>query len=220
MAVLNEYNILEEITVFLRNRDILTIGERGVATTTDNFTGNGILTTFTLTNSSNVKNVRAVVVNGSTQTNYTNYTANYEGSNKGKVIMTAAVANNSTMSVNYDYGPDTIYPDFPRADLDASSYPRIAVGISNPGSSDFDVGATATLNAPAVTVTVFDFKEKGVMDKVTNIRDQINSNDSAFYNFTYIRPTGTSVPFTDPGRSAKVVQKSINYQLPYNVENK
>lgn len=220
MVVLNEYNILEELTVFLRNKDILTIGERGVTTTTDNFTGTGATATFTLTNS-NVKNVRTVTKDGGvSQTNYTNYTAFYEGANAGKVVFSSNPSNGSVIAINYDYGADGIFPDFPRADLSLSSYPRVSLLLNVPASNDFDVGATATLNAPALTITVFDYKEKGVMDKVTSIRNHVNSSATSFSTFTYIRPTGTSQTFVDPARLAKVEQKSINYQLPYLLENK
>lgn len=217
--VLNTYNISEELVVFLRNQDILSTTQRGVTTAAQSFTANGSTSTFDVTNSATLKNVRTVTVNGSTQTPYTNYTANYETSPVGRIVFTSTPALNATVSVSYDYGPDKIFTDFPRVDLDASSYPRVSCAVTATRDAPLAISGTTTLSDVLVSMTIFDPKIKGTMDKVTAVRSAVNSYRKSFQNFTYIRPNGESRVLEDPNRRAKIMQKTIDWMIPEQVEN-
>ena len=113
--VLNEYEILEELSVGLRNADILTTTERNV--TTENITGtiNGTSLAPTRTD---IKNVRFITVNSTTLTPYTDYTIDYDSDSGSINQITFTSTQNGNYVVRYDYGSDRIHPDYARPHLD------------------------------------------------------------------------------------------------------
>lgn len=126
MGYIEQTEIIKEYTNFLRNSDILTTTVRGVTTASQNFTTTltGV-ETFTLTNASTCKNIRSVVYDGTTLAYKTDYTINID---TGQVTILSVVPT-KTVTIQYDYGSDKIFDDYPRQDLTLASYPRIGYGI-------------------------------------------------------------------------------------------
>ena len=218
MTVIDDYVINEELDIFLRNQDILTRTQREVTSYSETFTMNGTSDSVTLTYS-NVKNVRSVTSNSVALTNYQNYTANYEGSDTGTVSLTTTPANNTTIAVNYDYGTtDHVHPDFPRADLTMSSYPRISIEVVSVRTVGGALGGKAHDNDLMISVSAFAEKRRDVRLYLKSVRDKLFTNNKTFYNFGYIKPMNTGPILKDPGRKGKVEQRTDDYIIPHEWE--
>ena len=119
-------NFQEELIVFFRNQDIVSTTDRSATTTTNTLTATGG-TTFTLTNTSGMRNVRYVTVGGATKTMYRDMTPSYVG---GTITFTAAPSTSSAVVINYDKASsDRVYGDLPREDIDRLSYPRLMIKV-------------------------------------------------------------------------------------------
>ena len=112
-----------EILTYLRN-NLTDPSSRGTATS-DTFSGNAVLTAFTLTNTT-VKNVTSVTVDGDTKYIGHDYTVVYgEGSDSTVVTFTVAPSNDTdNIVIAYRYGASMIYEGFQRLD---ATLPRVSI---------------------------------------------------------------------------------------------
>ena len=88
MAKISIWKIKEELVVFLRNQDLISISDRGVSTEQDTGTFTADSTHTLATNPLFVKNVRNVNVASADLTFGTDYTVNYD---TGVITFTPAV---------------------------------------------------------------------------------------------------------------------------------
>ena len=213
MAI-NLFEYEKELVNFLRNQDIISVSDRGVTTTTETFSGNASDVDFDLANT-NVKNVRLIQITAVTQSYGTDYSIDFDGSNPGRITFTSPPASGTNnISIQYDYGStDRIYPDFPRADLKLSSYPRVAVNIISVTSSPMGLGGDSDNSALLVSTVVFDAGMKSVLEKVTTIRNSIRSNKDAFYNFDYITPNAIDALIKSTDRNDEIVQQNADFNI-------
>ena len=213
MAI-NLFEYEKELVNFLRNQDIISTSDRGVTTTTETFSGNASDVDFDLSNT-NVKNVRLIQISAVTQAYGTDYSIDFDGSNPGRITFTTAPATGTNnISIQYDYGSsDRIYPDFPRADLKLSSYPRVAVNIISVASSTMGIGGESDNSSLLVSTVVFDAGMKSVLEKVNSIRNSIRSNKSSFYNFDYITPNSITVLIKSQDRNDEIVQQNADFDI-------
>lgn len=221
MAVIDDYVVNEELSIFLRNQNILTRAQREVASFSQSFTMNGTDSSVTLTNT-NVKNIRSVASNAVVMTNYQNYTVHYEdhyGGTVGTISLTNTPANNVTIAVNGDYGgTDHVHPDFPRADLSMSSYPRVSVEVVDVRTTGGAIGGKAHDNDLMVSVSVFADKKQDIREYARSVRNAILTNNKSFQNFSYIKPMTGGPILKDPERKEKIEQKTDDYIIPHEWE--
>ena len=98
---LNITNIKTELVNFLRNSDIFTITQRGVTTYSDTGTFTAA-STHTLGNTPTTsKNVRSVVVGGTTLTYGSEYTVNFSTG-----VISFVAAQTGVYTISYDSGAD------------------------------------------------------------------------------------------------------------------
>ena len=214
MSTIDEYEIEKELINFLRNEDIISIANRDVVTTTQNETAVGGETYIDLTNT-NVKNVRLFTINSSTQSYGTDYSIDFDGDNPGRISITSALSLNDVTAIQYDYGAtDSIYPDFPRVDLNYGSYPRVSCIITSASSRDIAVGGQAQLSDIMVSITVFGENKKNIYSMSKDIRDSIQNASKSFYNFEYIHPLNSGRLMHEPNRNDKIDQKTDDYKIP------
>jgi len=219
VTTIDRQEIEQELLVFIRNQDILTTTERSVTTATENFTSDG--TDYVTVANSNIKNVRTVTVNSSTQTFGTHYITDYEGTNIGRVSFVNGLNNNDVVAVQYDYGTDKIFTDYPRADLELSSYPRISLGVTSIRSNPFAIGGNAWISDILFSVTCFasgaqqNLKVKNLSD---SIRNKLANNQKNFYYFDDIRPSIEGPIIHDPNRHDKIEQITHDYIIANEVE--
>jgi uncharacterized protein YeeX (DUF496 family) len=212
MTTIDQYAIAEEIKVFLRNQDILSTTTREVTTATQNFTAGGVSSFVSLTNT-NVKNVRSVTTNAVTAGRYTDYIVDYEGANPGRITFTFTPPLNTSISVNYDYGStDHIFSDFPRADINMSSYPRISCEVTTMRTNPVSITAGSRKTDVMVSISMLAESRRNVLSWSNTIRDNILSNKNTFYYFKNdFEPLTAGSIVKDPNRKGDIEQKTDDY---------
>ena len=160
----------EELSVFIKNNDIMTITTRGVATVTA--TGTFASDSSFVIANSNVRNIRSVTVGGSPLTFGTDYTVDYhflDTTYKCKITFTAAQT--GAYSIPYDHGTsDKIYTDWPQDTLSISSYPRIVIEITNAPHKESSLDGAHTETEFLITASVFGKGKTEVNDYIKTIR--------------------------------------------------
>jgi len=203
--------IKQELVVFLRNQDILSTTERGVTTTNATGTVNG--TTITI-NRTNVKNIRYVKVGGTTKKFGSEWTADYNHANG--CVITFASSQSGNYDVEYDYGSDKIYPDFPRDDLSINSYPRIAVEVLNANEQPFGIGGTKFISDVTFTVIVYYYKTNVIDQLIQDITDAFKANAKSFYYLSYVAPGITGPLIVSSNRSNEIMQRNKDFVGRFN----
>lgn len=183
MTTLNQFDILQEIVVGLRNADIFTTTQRNVVTTTTTGTVAGTSVTI---NKADVKNIRSITIGSTALAFGTEYTADYDYS--GTCVLTFAGTQTGTYSAVYDYGTDKIFSGYPRNDISINSFPRIAVDFIDISSEAGGFG-NVNLNRWDVTVVAYDTKKEEVRGYVQAIRNWIVLNQNRLYYSKLIKPT-------------------------------
>lgn len=217
-SLIDVEEIKEELVVFLRNSDILTIAERGATTTTA--TGTFAGETELLINRTNVKNIRSVVVASVTLDFGEDYTVEYNYNDSGtyKCKISFAAAQTGAYTITYDYGSDKIYPDYPRDDLTISSYPRIAVDILNSNTDAFGIGGNEYITDITISVTIFAHDTKKISELITNIRKEILESNKSFYYLRFIKPIGIGPLIEDPTAKQEIMRQNTDFLSMFNVE--
>ena len=203
---LNIPEIKEEQLVFLRNQDILTISQRGVATAsaTGTFAGENSLTISVI----NIKNIRSITVAAVLKSLGTDYTVAY---GEASAIISFTAAQTGDYTIPYDHGVgDSIYPDFPRDDLTINSYPRIAVDILNAPIDAFGIGGTQFISNVAFTVVIYANKSADLDTYVQAIKAAYVANPKSFYYLKFIKPTLIGPTINSPDKQDEIMQKNID----------
>lgn len=215
---LNLTNIKNEVVVFLRNQDILTITQRGVTTGTD--TGTFSDDSTHLINVSNGKNVRSITVGGSPLTFGTDYTVDYDFDDSGtiKIKISFTSAQTGDYVISYDYGTDKIYPDFPRDDLTIDSYPRIAIDIIAVNTDAFGIGGSQFISDVIFTVVIYANNVDDIDGYIQSIKDAMRGNAKLFYYVNFIKPTVTGPLINSPDRSNEIMQRNTDFQAMFQEE--
>ncbi len=215
-TVLDFWKIKQEIVVFIRNSDIFTISQRGVTTQADN--GNFTDADSHTISRPNVRNIRSIIINGSTLT-LADYSVSY-GDGSDNCVITFTNTQNGGYTIHYDYGTDKIFPDFPRSDLSISSFPRIAVDLINVVSVP---GGFGNVNESIInfTVIVYDKKAEDINNYLTAIRAAFLSNFTGFiYLSNYVRPSNTGPILKSPFEKGKdkILQQNQDFASPFKYE--
>ncbi len=221
MASLDLNEFFEEMTVFLRNQNIFTVSERGVTTVTDEFDGDAAETDFQI-NRTNVKNVRTVTVGGAGQSFGTDYLVNYNDANDKTTITFSSAPGSGTdnVDIQYDYGTDTIFPDFPKPDLTLSDFPRIGFGDISERSQPGQAGAGTNLTENVISIIVYEINKRNLRSRRKSLKDAILSNELNFFYVTEIRYLGSGPVLKSPfefGRD-KVNQQNVDFIIPHEFE--
>ena len=221
MAVANLLDlnkIKQELVVFLRNQNIFSISTRGVTTTND--TGTFSSDSTHLINVNNIKNVRNVEVDSSDLVFGTDYVIDYtyddSGTKKCKITFTSAQTGD--YDIEYDYGTDKIYPDFPRTDLHIDSYPRIGVAITSTITDENELGAGSNTTELLISVYVYANGMENVDDYIQKIRQKVLENKNGFYYLRFVTPVTQSPLVNEPLRADKIYTRTIELKCPLNIE--
>lgn len=206
--------IKQELVVYLRNSDVISISDRGVTTSQDTGTFSGALTHTLATNPTLVKNVRTVSVDGSEITFVTDYTVNYS---TGVISFTSA--QNGDYIIDYDQGStDRIYPDYPQPHLKISSFPRIAVDIISANSNEFGIGADITESEYTVSVIAYDKDHSSVENMISSVKSGIMDNKKNFYYSSFITPTNVGPILVSEFGQNKLLQRNQDFQVRFSFD--
>lgn len=216
MATLDISDILDEIVVTLKNQDVISTTTRGVTTGSETFSGDGSTLTYTLSNDI-VRNVRTITIGGTAQSFGTDYSVDYNSSSSTITFTSAPTNGSDNISVSYDYkasGGDKIYPDYVRADLSNSSFPRVSVSYMGAESTPLGLGASGVMTSPVVSISAYDRDEKDVNDYIDSIRSAILTNKKSFYTFKCILPINTNPMMVfDRGKGDEVLYRTADFRI-------
>jgi len=192
MSYLSRVNLKREFLNFLRNSDIISVTQRGVATKTDSFTATGGAQTFTLS-VTNCKNVRWVKQNGTELVFGTDYTFGYSSSsttlgNILTVIVSKVLILGDAITISLDYGTgDAIYPDYPKPEITLSQFPRIGFDIYGFTSEAGGFG-NVNISSFRFMIDIFAEKQLDAETYLDTLREKIITNQNGFYYFSYTKP--------------------------------
>lgn len=206
-------NIKDELTVFLRNQDVLSISTRGVTTSTELFSGDGLALTVTLSHTT-LKNVRSVSVNSSPLAFGRDYSVNY-----ATAVITFAIAPGAgvdNISVVYDWGTtDRVYPDFPQPYLKKSQFPRVGFDIISGSIQEMELGAGSNMTTYRMQVNAYDIDKDNVEVLLNSIKQKIQSNKKLFYYMPFITPISIGPLLVSPFGDDKIFQRSIDLEIKF-----
>ncbi len=215
MATLDMQAIRSELTVFLRNQDIISVAKRGVTTFTENLVATAGQTKFNLI-TPGVKNVRSVTVNSVLISFGTDYTVDYRSD---FITLLVASTLSDTVDIVYDSGVgDKIYPDLPRLDLDQASYPRVGFDDISVSSTEQALNAELIESAILVSLIIYANQKDTVQEILKLARDAIIANKKSFFTISLITPSGSGPMGLSAGRGDKIVQKNQDFSIPFEFE--
>ncbi|KKL79038.1 hypothetical protein LCGC14_2018830 [marine sediment metagenome] len=207
---LNLTNIKTEIENSIRSADILTITQRGVTTSTDTGTFSSADTHTLGTNPTLVKNVRSVT-RGTLLTYGEDYTVNFVTG-----VISFTTTQDGSYTIIYDQGSgDSIYTDFPRDDLNISSYPRIAIDFSGIPTDAFGIGGTDLISSPRIAMVIYADNVNNIDAYTQSIKDHMKTNAKSFFYLRYIKLTFIGPIIESPGRSAEIMHRNLDYEIMF-----
>jgi len=218
VKVIDIQEIKEELVVFLRNQNIISVTNRGVTNTQD--TGTFSSTSSYLINRTNVKNIKSITVASVVKSFGTDYSVDYYFNDSGtrKCKITFVTAQTGSYSIDYDYGTDKIWPDFPRDDLSISSYPRISVDVLSVSTTAFGIGGNEDISNILFSVQIFAQSVVSMNSYTKTIRTKFLENRKSFYTLGYIQPTGIGPMIEDPAKRQEIMSQNLDFQSIINVE--
>lgn len=219
MTTLDFWEIKEEQCVFLKNQNVLTIAERGVTTQTDTGTYAFPTSSHTIARA-NVQNIRSITIAAVLKVLGTDFTVDYTN-NAGasqNCLITFLSPQSGAYSIIYDYGTDRIFPDYPRADLTITSYPRISVDVLSSDSTEGAIGGGSVITNVSITVTAYAVSERKVESIIKAIRNAYLANKKSFTQLKFITVIGMGPILLSPNRRDKIVQRNIDLMSPLNYE--
>jgi hypothetical protein len=226
MTTISIMDIRNELTHFLRNSDVFSIAVRGVTTASnETFTATNLQTVFTLAHIP-VRNIRSLTVNSVAKYYLRDYNVNF---NTGVVTLSSPCTTGWQVIFTYDYGSgDKIFPDFPREDLQLTSFPRIGIEMTSLSTEPLGLGGnnhisdmlfTVILAVPVNVDTAVSAGYGGLtaMEGTWNlIRNAIRTNAKSFYTFSWIYPKGTGPLFR--GQNDKILQQTADFMIKWKIE--
>jgi len=215
MAKINLFDIKKELLIFLRNSDIITIADRGVSTSQDTGTFAAANSHTLATNPTLLKNVRDITVAAVPLSFGTNYTVNYDTG-----VITFLSPQTGAYTINYDQGTsDRIFPDFPKAYLKLSQFPRVAIDFISATTTEFELGAGSNFTEYLVTIVAYDRDQGNVEEMVASIRSALLDNKKTFYYFDFITPTAMGPMIVSPFGEQKVLQRNQDFLIRFVYED-
>lgn len=210
----------DEWIYFLRNSDIFTITERSVITAT--ITGTFASTSSHLIDKSNIKNIRSIVVAGSTlnygKDYYVNVDYNDSGTIKCRIVF--VTAQTGAYTIIYDYGTDIMFADYPKTEINISNFPRLGTDILNiPKSPAGHQGVEVATIQFQVSLYSTNLDQLDTLSK--SINDAVRTAYISFYyvgKYVHIINIGAKIPSPYNVGKDKVWMIPIDVQGDFNYE--
>ena len=208
-------NLKQELVTYLRNKDIISISDRGVTTSQDTGTFTAAGSHTLAINPTLVKNVRNVNV-GSTDLAFgTDYTVNY-------VTGVISFVSNQTGVYIIDYdqsSTDRIFPDYPQPYLKLNNFPRIAVDIISGSTNEFGIGATPTQSEYIVSIVCYSEYQDDVESMLSKIRSNLIDDKKNFYYIPFLTMTAMGPLLVTPFGHNKIFQRNQDVMVRFIFES-
>ncbi len=208
-----------EFLNLLRQSDIISVSERGLATITDSFTATGGSEVYTLTNS-NTKDVKEVKVNSNTISFGSDYVFNYNAPNNIDAVSVLLILNaGDIVEITYDYGNgDSIYPDFGKAIVTLNKYPRMGFGFIDAPTEVLAVNGVYTTSF-RIQIDIWDKNKNNLDNRISQLRTLIKNNTTSLYYSNVLRIVGQrDTDYTDESGKTKIYKCSLDIMNELNIE--
>lgn len=217
MTRYDRVTIKTELLNRLRNANVISVATRGVTTTTETFSGNGILTDFTVTNTG-LKNVRAVSISSIAKEYGTDYLIDLDNN---KIMFNSPPGEGTNnISIQYDYGAtDRIFDDFPLPKTTLSAFPRIGFDVMSESQEDTEIGGGNKLIEPMLSFVAYGRTKKETEDVATGIKNFILDNEKILYYAPRIMLAGVGPMIPAPFGETRVLQRNQDARLQFIYEN-
>ncbi len=218
--IIKQFNVLEEITYFFRNSDILTISERGVSTAED--TGTFASDSTHTISVTNIKNIRSIIVDAVTLSFGVDYTYDINNGAVGSkdTLITFTSSQTGDFTISYDFGSDHIFPDYPKNNLSISSYPRIAVDIASEVSTvqGFGNQKIAILTSFLLSTVAYADTTRKVRDITDKLKTAVMNNQNNFFYFKITLPQDASRITVSDNLKEEILQQTRQFISITNLE--
>lgn len=206
MSVINQFDVLNEVVVSLRNEDVLTTTQRDVNRVTQ--TGTLSSDVEIVIDRSNVKNVKSVVVDSNS---ITDYEVDYDSNDECVITLSSALSGDYT--VIYDYGTDKVFVGYPRSDLTINSFPRVAVEYIDIQSEAGGFG-NVNRNKHDLSIVVYSTNKAQIRNIINLVRVWCIENQNALKQLRLIKPVMTG-PIVIAGEFTKYKDKIMKQNFDF-----
>lgn len=223
MAI-NIRNVKKELLNELRNADLISISDRGVTTTTEEFDGTGSQTAFVLTGTGSgdggIKNIRSVTVDSVAQTYGTDWT--FSDDFQTVNFTSAPGAGTDNVDIQYDYSStgDRIYPDFPKITISNDKYPRIGFDIISETTTPKALQGAIVQTNIIISFVAYNVGANATEDLSDSLRAFLIPRQTSWFYLNFLTPTGKGPMLPIDGSNAKVFQRNQDYRAPFEFELK
>lgn len=201
LAIINElrYNITDPLT-------------RG-STASESFSGNNLTTSFGLSNNSNSI---YLTVGGTEQKYGTDYTINTTGNTI--TFTSAPTTGTNNITAEYKHGPTWIYPDFNKAGMTLSDFPRISCSIISSNTLPLAIGGEKFRTSLILSITVAGKTRQQINNLIQQIRNRLLTKTKNFGLFVNIEPSAESA-IQNSNLHNRILQRTIDFVIPYKDES-
>ena len=206
MSVINQFDVLNEVVVSLRNADVLSTTIRDVNRTTQTGTLSSI--SEIVINKPNVKNIKTITVNAVA---VTGFTVDYDSDDECTITLPSVMS--GPYVVTYDYGTDKIFVGYPRSDLSINSFPRIAVEYIDVQSQSGGFG-NVNRNKHDLSIVVYSTNKAQIRSVINLVRTWCVNNQNALNTLRLIKPVMMG-PLVPAGEFAKFKDKIMKQNFDF-----
>lgn len=211
MAKTSIVDIKQELLIFFRNSDIISVADRGVTTSQDTGTFSSDTSYTVATNPTLLKNVRSIVVAAVTLVFGTDYTVNYVS---GEISFIAAQT--GAYTIDYDQGSsDRVYPDFPQPYKKIADFPRLGFDIISGTTGEFGIGALVSQSEYIFSVTGYDADQDNVEVMIAQIRQLLLDNKKDFFYIPFLTVTNMGPLLVTPFGKDKIMQRNQDFMAKF-----
>ena len=217
-TVVNLTDLKDEFLNFIRWKTNSLDDKSRTTETTETFDGNDSDTDFVLGQSTTLRYVKSVSIGGTPQTFGTDYTFIFPGPERtgttGAILFTVAPPTGTdNISVTYGYNKTMTYTDFPKVQLGADQYPRMAITATKTSVPGGMQGGTQNVNKSIIRFSILIFSESvNQIDSLeATITDEVLKNAKNFFNFKWIQPESVRENIPSEDRTADVIGKNMDF---------
>ncbi|GAI87806.1 unnamed protein product [marine sediment metagenome] len=212
-------NKKQELRNLLRNNDVISIADRGVATDTETFDGDTVETDFAITNAG-VKNIRSVSISSVVQAYGTDYTFSESDSAITTVSFTSAPASGTdNISINYDYGTgDKIYDELPQDFITIDNYPRIGFDIISTVTKEIAFSGAAFQSNFIIQVNAYGVGKAQSEELIDTIRQLFIDNGDGLFYWNFLSPDSNGPLIESSIKGSKIFQRSLDIRAEFEFE--
>ena len=206
MTVINQFDVLNEVIMSLRNADVLTTTQRDVNRVTQ--TGTLVNDDEIVIDKPNVKNIKSLIVDSVV---VSVYDVDFDSNDECVITLPSPMSGDYTLV--YDYGVDKIFVGYPRSDLTINSFPRIAVEYIDVQSQSGGFG-NVNRNKHDLSIVVYSTNKAQIRSIINLVRVWCVENQNALKQLRLIKPVMMG-PLVIAGEFAKYKDKIMKQNFDF-----